>query len=61
MSLDDAIRQFEENIQLLGGEAVAAQSHAEKFNLYNGLKNLARGIKELQRDIRDLKQPPIRI
>ena len=54
MSVDDAIRQFAENIQLLGGDTIAAQSHPEKFNLYNGLRNLARGIQELQQDIRNL-------
>ncbi len=61
MSLDDAIRQFQENIQLLGGEAVAAQSQPEKVNLYKGLMNLARGLKELQQDVRNLKQRPIEI
>lgn len=56
MSFDAAISQFSDNIALLGGETVAAQTQPEKFNLYYGLKNIARGILEIQQAILNLQR-----
>jgi len=41
MYYDTAMKCFEENIQLFGN----ANNNPEKFNLYNGLANLAEGLK----------------
>jgi len=55
MSFQNAIRQFDENITLRGGEAVLAQTDPEKFNLYAGLLNLARGLEQLRAEVHALQ------
>jgi len=42
--LQTAIRCFQENVSLFGN----AQTEPEKFNLYNGLSNLAEGVGDLE-------------
>jgi len=50
MSFNDAARQFEDNFQLIGGQAATATKPLE-YNLYSGLANLARGLENLERKI----------
>lgn len=47
MNLDWALKCFEENIRLFG----QAQTQPEKYNLYNGLANLAHGLIQMQDEI----------
>ncbi len=51
MSFQMAEQQFNENINLLGGEVTLAHDDPEKFNLYTGLLNLARGLEQLRLQI----------
>ena len=44
MSFYDAERQFVENVKLFGNP----QTQPEKYNLYNGLGNLARSLRNLE-------------
>ena len=50
--LSVSIECFSENLQLFGDP----QSNPEKYNLYNGLANLAEGIGELENEIDRLKR-----
>lgn len=51
MSFNAAKRCFQENLALFGN----AQAQPEKFNLYNGLANLAIALSQLQTEIQRLK------
>ena len=51
-SSQNALKCFNENIRLFGD----ARTEPEKFNLYNGLANLALAIKEMQTEIASLRQ-----
>jgi hypothetical protein len=55
MSFHAAETQFDENITLLGGEAVLAAADPEKFNLYAGLLNIARGLQALEEQVEHLR------
>jgi len=48
MSFDNAAKQFNDNYILFGSDPKA---QAEKFNLYNGLANLAKGLESLESQI----------
>lgn len=52
-----ALRCFEENKGLFGN----AQSQPEKFNLYNGLSNLAKAIQQIERDLATMQEDIQRI
>jgi hypothetical protein len=52
MNLDWALKCFEENIRLFG----QVQTQPEKYNLYNGLANLAHGLIQMQGEIANLRQ-----
>lgn len=52
MSVDDAIRQFEDNVDRMGPDGPLADP--EKHNLYCGLLNLARALKEFHLDLQKL-------
>jgi len=56
-SSQNALKCFEENIRLFGN----ARTEPEKFNLYNGLANLATAIKDMQAEIDSLRQEVIRL
>ena len=49
---NNAFNCFHENLQLFGN----AHASPEKYNLYNGLANLAEAIKELQSEVQQLRQ-----
>ena len=49
---NNALKCFDENLKMFGH----AQSQPEKYNLYNGLGNLARSMKEMQAEIHSLRQ-----
>ena len=51
MNFHKAAQQFAENINLLGGEAMLPTTNPEKYNLYEGLMNLARGLEQLQAEV----------
>ncbi len=46
MSAHDAVKQFSENLELFGGDAIG---QPEKYNFYAGLLNLARSMEEIER------------
>ncbi|MBA7491679.1 hypothetical protein ES702_02227 [subsurface metagenome] len=48
MSFNGALKQFNENYRLFG---LDPKTQTEKFNLYNGLANLARGLQSLESQI----------
>jgi hypothetical protein len=48
----NAQRCFDENITMFGN----ANSQPEKYNLYNGLRNLAQAVGDMQSEIHRLKQ-----
>lgn len=49
---NNAFKCFHENLQLFGN----AHANPEKYNLYNGLANLAEAVKELQAEVKQLRQ-----
>lgn len=51
-SANNALKCFQENLRVFGD----MQSQPEKYNLYNGLANLATAVKEMQREIHTLRQ-----
>jgi len=51
MNFSNAKRQFDENKRLFGDP----QAEPEKFNLYQGLANLATGLEKLERRLVDLE------
>ncbi len=52
MTIDLAIKCFLENRDLFGNP----QSQPEKYNLYNGLANLAQGISDMETEMKRLQQ-----
>lgn len=57
MSAQTAKKCFVENINLFAN----SQSQPEKFNLYNGLANLAQTLEKLERDLDDIDREIRRI
>jgi hypothetical protein len=57
MKIQTATNCFNENIRLFGD----ARSEPEKFNLYNGLSNMAQAIAQLAREVDAIKQTVDRI
>ncbi len=53
MSFDRALKQFNENYRLFG---LDPKTQTEKFNLYNGLANLAEGLQSLASQINQINQ-----
>ena len=53
MSFDGASQQFRENLRLFGSDP---RTQTEKFNLYNGLINIAEGLKDLKSAIDKIEQ-----
>jgi len=51
MSFDNAKKCFVENINLFGN----AQMEPEKFNLYNGLFNMAESLQRLEQEVHQLR------
>jgi hypothetical protein len=51
MSIETAIKCFNENIQLFGD----ARQQPENFNLYNGLSNLSQAVQSLQHEVHRLR------
>jgi hypothetical protein len=51
MSIQSAINCFEENIRLFGN----ARVEPEKYNLYNGLTEMARAIQQLDGEVDAIK------
>ncbi len=49
---NNALKCFSENLQAFGN----ATTQPEKYNLYNGLSNLALAIKEMQDEIERLRR-----
>ncbi|MEK7073131.1 MAG: hypothetical protein AAB974_01705 [Patescibacteria group bacterium] len=52
MSAYDAQKCFEENRRDFGN----AQTQPEKYNLYNGLANLAQAVATIQRELDEIKR-----
>jgi hypothetical protein len=52
MSIQSAINCFEENIRLFANSRV----EPEKYNLYNGLANMASTIQRLDREVGEIKE-----
>jgi len=50
--IQSAINSFEENLRLFSN----AQTEPEKYNLYNGLSELAHAIQRLKKDVADIKR-----
>ncbi|MDC0336537.1 hypothetical protein OAN24_06570 [Pseudodesulfovibrio sp.] len=48
MNFDTAAKCFEENVRLFAN----ARTEPEKYNLYNGLYNLAEGLRQFEHDLR---------
>lgn len=51
MSFNNAAKQFNDNYNLFGSDP---KTQAEKFNLYNGLANLAEGLESLESQINQI-------
>ncbi|GAB4512214.1 MAG: hypothetical protein Tsb0026_16000 [Sulfuricaulis sp.] len=47
-----AFKCFQENLQLFGN----VQTQPEKYNLYNGLSNLAKAVSDLKSEVDRLRQ-----
>jgi hypothetical protein len=52
MSFDTARRCFGENIQLFAD----ARAQPEKFNLYNGLSQMAQALQDLEQEVQRLRR-----
>jgi hypothetical protein len=52
MSFEAAKKCFVENTSLFGN----AQVEPEKFNLYNGLSNMAEALKKLEQEVHQLRR-----
>ncbi len=52
MEFISAEEQFRENYNLFGSDP---KNQTEKFNLYNGLANLARGLQSIQSSIKQIE------
>ena len=52
MSFDISNRCFTENLNLFGN----AQTDPEKFNLYNGLSNMAQSLQALEQEVQRLRR-----
>jgi len=53
MEFKSAQDQFMENYKLFGSDP---RSQTEKYNLYNGLANLAKGLQYMKSDIEQINQ-----
>lgn len=52
MNFHNAEKQFVENVIFFNNP----QSTPEKYNLYNGLANLAKGLQDLENEIQEIKR-----
>ena len=53
----NAFKCFDENIRLFA----KAATHPEKYNLYNGLANIAKAIQELESEVARLRTEIVRL